>query len=69
MCCYVLKPALATKMVKSSKTKSRTAQSALDRICSLLGAQREELLDLRAYAEDHPVPTLGKAIANVTRVS
>ena len=65
MCCHVLKPALATKMDKSSKTKSRTTQSALDRICSLLGAQREELLDLRAYAEGHPVPTLGNAAADL----
>ena len=44
-----------------SKSIDRSNRPLLDRICGLLDAQREELLDIKLYAEGHRLPTLGKS--------
>lgn len=53
-----LSAALARKLLKSSMAKSSKIRGSLERMCSLMDAQREELLDLRPYAEGHALPTL-----------
>jgi len=53
-----LSAALARKLLKSSMAKSSKIRGSLERMCSLLDAQRKELLDIRPYAEGHALSTL-----------
>ena len=56
---------MADQLGRSKHARSAECRGLIDRLMRLLDAQRDELLDLRPYAEGRGLPTLRMSFPNL----